>query len=122
MKIRRDYVASLTLQRKSEYIKLTPEELFQAYEEQQHIFMAQELADNVAERIADAGKKGYYAPDWPERFGAAYAEKLSAVVDKNEAMAELYAGLVSEVVEQELKALHIDVETMERHLPRDDAE
>ena len=121
MKIRRDYVSSLSLQRRSEYIELTPEELFQAYEEQQHIFMAQDLADNVAERIADAGKKGYYAPDWPERFGDAYAEKLSAVVEKSEAIAELYSLAVGDIVEQELKALGIDPETMEKHIP-DDAE
>ena len=84
------------------------------YEEQQLIYAAQDIGQNVTDKIEDAGKEDDYAEDWPFRVGEAMASQMVKEIEDNEHIMGAYASAVNDAVEGKLKELGIDPDTMEK--------
>ena len=95
-------------------IELTPNELYRAYEEQRRRFFAQDIAQNIEDRIEDADDPDYYAVDWSMRVGEHAASDLVEKLDSNERFGEVFRDMVDLVVEAQLEELGIDPETMKK--------
>lgn len=93
-------------------IRLTPQELADAYYEHQYEEYAQEIAQNISVRIRDALMDNHYAPDWPMRVGKTCAERLREALEANAVLRRVFQETVNEVVDQQLEELGINKETM----------
>lgn len=95
-------------------IEMTPEELRGAYETMKLCYYAQDIAQNVSERIEDAGVNDRFAPDWPMRFGDASATRLRSLMEGSERFGEVWHDLVDSVVTEVLREYNFDPETMKK--------
>lgn len=95
-------------------IELTPEELRDAYETMKLCYYAQDIAQNISERIEDAGVNDRFAPDWSMRVGEASAIRLRNLMEGSERFGEVWHDLVDSVVTEVLRECNLDPETMRK--------
>ena len=95
-------------------IVLTQDELKEAYEEQKLNYLAQDIAQNIDDRIEDAQDPDDYSFFWPEQIGKRAAIELMRAIDYNDYFWEVFRDMVNAVVEKQLEGLGIDPETMKR--------
>ena len=94
-------------------IKLTPTELYQAYLEQKKEFCAQDIAQNIADRIEDAGAEAKFHENLPMNIGWEYAETLMERANEDDYLSEVYAGVVDDVVNEAFRDMGIDLNEVE---------
>ena len=95
-------------------IELTPREIWEAYEIQRKEFAAEDIAQEVIAKLEDNGKEESVAMDWPMRVGQHYASDFVSRLDGYDYYNELYNGFLREMVDEFLKELGYDPDTMEK--------
>ena len=95
-------------------IKLTWKEIEQAYRIQEKYYLKCDIAEKVREIIENSGKKEKFAPDWPERVADECAVVVQKGLDNNDSYHESYNISIAYSVEDFLKNLGYNPETMER--------
>ena len=95
-------------------IELTPKEVLEAYELQRKEYMAQDIAQNISDRIEDDGLEDKFAEDWSMRVGERYASDFVSRLDNYDYYWEIYNDFLRETVERYLRELGYDPDTMEK--------
>lgn len=95
-------------------IELTPEEIYRAYRLQESRFYAEDIAQNLSDRIEDADDPDHYADDWPMRAGEMWADSLGEILGNNERFGEVFRDMVDIIVRENLEDLGIDPDTMKK--------
>lgn len=95
-------------------IELTPKEVLEAYELQRREYMAQDIVQNISDRIEGEGLEDRFAEDWSMRVGEHYASDFVSRLDSYDYYWEIYNDFLRETVDRYLKELGYDPDTMEK--------
>ena len=95
-------------------IELTNDEIYEAYSLQKRELHAEDIAQNIYERIETAGLGHLFADDFPRNIGDELADELDLLLEDNHQYNEAFADCVCNLVKKGLKALGYDPNTMER--------
>ena len=95
-------------------IELTNDEIYEAYSLQKREMHAEDIAQNIYERIDTAGLGHLFADDFPRNIGDELADELSLRLEDSHQYNEAFADCVGDLVKRRLKELGYDPDTMER--------
>ena len=95
-------------------IELTNDEIYEAYSLQKREMHAEDIAQNIYERIDTAGLGHLFADDFPRNIGDELADELELLLEDNHQYNEAFADCVCNLVKKGLKVLGYDPDTMER--------
>ena len=84
-------------------IKLTPNELIDAYFEQKKMFTISDIEEAIRERIERSGSHLYFPEDYPTRLAESTAHAFERIVDNNDLYNELYAGMLEYHIDEILE-------------------
>ena len=95
-------------------IRLSEQEMIDAYYEQQRDFRIADIVDNIDERIADAEMQNAFSSGWSSDVAKECIKGLEELIDDNDNYYEDYADMVDYYVRKTLKELGIDPKTMKK--------
>ena len=95
-------------------IDLTQQEIDHAYLVMKREYRIRDIAQNIDNKIEDAGLADCFDEDWPRIVAEKYVGMLEFTLDGNCKYNEQYADMVDTVVRSALNALGINPDTMKR--------
>lgn len=95
-------------------VKLTPDEVADAYFEYQATLLAEDIATEIDGLIEDADAGDRFSDDWPMRCGDAWCYELRDAIHNNCYVLDTLNASVADFTKRKLEEVGYDIETMRK--------